>query len=54
MQLKKRKYILVQERLYEAVSVFEKDDNFYANMNYISNPDFFGIDSKQVLNIKIN
>ena len=53
-QLKKKKYIRVQEHLYEAASVFEKDGIYYANMNYISNPDFFGIDSKQVLNIKIN
>ena len=53
-QLKKKKYIRVQEHLYEAASVFENDGICYANMNYISNPDFFGIDSKQVLNIKIN
>ena len=53
-QLKKKKYIRVQENIYEAASVFEKDGICYANMNYISNPDFFGIDSKQVLNIKIN
>ena len=53
-QLKKKKYIRVQEHLYEAASVFEKNGICYANMNYISNPDFFGIDSKQVLNIKIN
>ena len=53
-QLKKKKYIRVQENIYEAASVFEKDGICYANMNYISNPDFFGIDIKQVLNIKIN
>ena len=53
-QLKKKKYIRVQEHLYEAASVFEKDGICYANMNYISNPDFFEIDSKQVLNIKFN
>ena len=53
-QLKKKKYIRVQENIYEAASVFEKDGICYANMNYISNPDFFGIDTKQVLNIKIN
>ena len=53
-QLKKKKYIRVQENIYEAASVFEKDGICYANMNYISNPDFFGIESKQVLNIKIN
>ena len=53
-QLKKKKYIRVQEHIYEAASVFEKDGICYANMNYISNPDFFGIDSKQVLNIQIN
>ena len=54
MQLKKRKYILVQELLYEAVSVFEKDDNFYANMNYISNPKFKSIGIFQFLKIKID
>ena len=53
-QLKKKKYIRVQEHLYEAASVFEKDGICYANMNYISNPDFYEIDSKQVLNIKLN
>ena len=54
MQLKKRKYILVQELLYEAVSVFEKDYNFYANMNYISNPKFKSIGIFQFLKIKID
>jgi len=53
-QLQKKRYVKVQGHLYEAASVFEKDGICYANMNYISNPDFFGIDSKQVLNIKIN
>ena len=53
-QLQKKRYVKVQGHLYEAASVFEKNGICYANMNYISNPDFFGIDSKQVLNIKIN
>ena len=34
-QLKNKKYIRVQEHLYEAASVFEKDGICYANMNYI-------------------
>ena len=38
-QLKKKKYIRVQENIYEAASVFEKDGICYANMNYISNPE---------------
>ena len=53
-QLKKKKYIRVQEHLYEAASVFEKDGICYANMNYISNPKFKGIDTSQVLKIKID
>ena len=53
-QLKKKKYISVQEHLYEAASVFEKDGICYANMNYISNPEFKGIDISQVLKIKID
>jgi hypothetical protein len=53
-QLKKKKYIRVQENIYEAASVFEKDGICYANMNYISNPEFKGIDTSQVLKIKID
>ena len=53
-QLKKKKYIRVQEHFYEAASVFEKDGICYANMNYISNPEFKGIDTSQVLKIKID
>ena len=33
---------------------FFKDGICYANMNYISNPEFKGIDTSQVLKIKID
>ena len=53
-QLQKKRYVKVQGHLYEAASVFEKDGICYANMNYISNPEFKGIDTSQVLKIKID
>ena len=53
-QLQKKRYVKVQGHLYETASVFENDGICYANMNYISNPEFKGIDTSQVLKIKID
>ena len=50
-QLKKNKYVKIKNYIYEAASVFQNNGIYYANLNYISNPDVFGIDVSKVLNI---
>ena len=52
-QLKKNKYVKIKDYIYEAASVFQNNGIYYANLNYISNPDVFGIDVSQVLRISI-
>ncbi len=52
-QLKKNKYVKIKNYIYEAASVFQNNGIYYANLNYISNPDVFGIDVSKVLNIWI-
>ena len=50
-QLKKNKYVKIKNYIYEAASVFQNNGIYYDNLNYISNPDVFGIDVSKVLNI---
>ena len=50
----KKKYVKIKNYIYEAASVFQKNNGiYYANLNYISNPDFFGIDVSRVFKISI-
>ena len=49
--VKKNKYVKIKNYIYEAASVFQNNGIYYANLNYISNPDVFGIDVSKVLNI---
>jgi len=53
-QLKKNKYVKIKNYIYEAVSVFQNNGIYYANLNYISNPDLKEIDLTKLLKISIN
>ena len=50
-QLKKNKYVKIKNYIYEAVSVFQNNGIYYANLNYISNPDLKEIDLTKLLKI---
>ena len=52
-QLKKNKYVRIKNYIYETASVFQDNGIYYANLNYISNPDVFQIDVSKVLLISI-
>ncbi|HCP36166.1 MAG: hypothetical protein QF537_19500 [SAR324 cluster bacterium] len=53
-QLKKNKYVKIKNYIYEAASVFQNNGIYYANLNYISNPDLKEIDLTKLLKISIN
>ena len=53
-QLIKNKYVKINNYIYEAGSIFQNNGIYYANLNYISNPDLKEIDLTKLLKISIN